>query len=52
MVAGIGHGHLGGFVGTVCVSLGLLPRLGNHLIRLVAVLRRKLPMLPQNFFRR
>ena len=52
MVAGVGHGHLGGFVGIVCVSLALLPRLGNHSIRLVAVLRRKFPMLPQHFFRR
>jgi hypothetical protein len=32
--------------------MALLPRLGNHSIGLVAVLRRKLPMLPQNFFRR
>jgi hypothetical protein len=52
MIAGVGHGNLGGFVGTVCVLLALLPRFGNHSIRLVAVLRGKLPMLPQNFFRR
>jgi hypothetical protein len=52
VIAGIGHGHLGGFVGTVGVLLALLPRLGNHSIRLVAVLRGKLPMLPQNLFRR
>src|ERR1019366_5733756 len=52
VIAGIGHGHLGGFVGTVCVLLALLPRLGNHSIRLMAVLRRKLSMLPQNLFRR
>lgn len=29
-----------------------LPRLGNHPVRLVAVLRGQLPMLPQHFFRR
>src|ERR1017187_7304412 len=51
MIAGISHRDLGGFVGTVCVLLGLLPRLGNYPVRLVAVLRRKLPMLPQNLFR-
>jgi hypothetical protein len=52
VIAGISYRHLGGFVGVVCVSLALLPRLGNHSIRLVAVLRRKFPMLPQNLFRR
>jgi hypothetical protein len=35
----------------VYVSLALLPRLGNHFIGLVAVLRGKLSMLPQHFFR-
>jgi hypothetical protein len=29
VIAGIGHRHLGGFVGTVGVSLALLPRLST-----------------------
>src|ERR1039457_4073952 len=50
VIAGIGYGYLGGFVGSVCVLPDLLPRLGNHPVGLVAVLRGKHPMLPQHLF--
>ena len=52
MIAGVGHGHLRSFAGIVGV-LSLKPsRFSDDPVGLVAVLRCKLAVLAQHFFRR
>lgn len=52
MIAGIGHGTLGGIIGFLHLPLAVFPGLGDHAVRLVAVLRGQLAVPLQHLFRR